>query len=323
MSIEPTLITQAKELIDRYETISILTHINPDADTIGTALGIYTLLKQNTTKKLEIINTSDFLPQYLDFLEHFGRFKKKMDFENSLVISCDCATVDRLGIDIKGYEVLNIDHHQSNECYGSVNVVMPQYASASMVAYELFKEIYLIDTQSATAFYTALLSDSRYFTTSSVDKKVFEIALQMVELGVDTYKVAYNLTQRKSLASVRILQRALSTLQLYKDGLVAIMYVTQQDIKASGATMPDMEGIVDYAKGIACVKVGIFMMELESSYRISLRSKGVDISKVANAFGGGGHKVASGFSMDKTDINDIKDKILQQIDEIGLLNGEI
>jgi len=321
MSIESTLIKQTKEMIDRYDTISILTHINPDADTIGTALGIYSLLKRNTTKKLEIINTSDSLPTHLDFLEHFFKFKKKMDFENSLIISCDCATKSRLGVELQNQDILNIDHHQSNECYGNVNVIMSQYASASMVAYELFKDIYPIDIQSATAFYTAMLSDSRYFTTSNVDKKVFEIALQMVELGVDTYKVAYNLTQRKSLASVRILQRALSTLQLYKDGLVAIMYVTQQDIKASGATMPDMDGVVDYAKSIACVKVGVFVMELESNYRVSLRSKGVDISKVAKVFGGGGHKVASGFSMDKTDINDIKDKILKQIDEIGLLNG--
>jgi len=321
MPIEATLISQTKELIEKYDTISILTHINPDADTIGTALGVYTLLKQNTTKKLEIINTSDTLPRHLDFLQHFARFKKKMDFENSLVISCDCATASRLGVDIKDKKILNIDHHSSNECYGSVNVIMPQYASASLVAYELFKDIYPISKESAEAFYTALLSDTRYFTTSSVDKQTFSVAQELIGLGADAYKVAYNLTQRKSLASLRILQRALNSLDLRLDAQIGFLSVSLQDIKASGATMPDMDGVVDYAKSLACVKIGVFIMELEDSYRISMRSKGLDISKVAQAFGGGGHKVACGFSIDKTDINDIKDKILKQIENTGLLNG--
>jgi len=321
MPIEKTLITQAKELIDRYDTISILTHINPDADTISTALGVYSLLKKNTTKKLEIINTSQDLPIYLDFLEHFGKFKKSMDFENSLIISCDCATVDRLGVDIEGREILNIDHHASSGYYGSVNIIMSQYASASQVAYELFKEIYPIDRATATALYTALLSDSRFFTTSSVDERVFSVAQELIALGVDASFVAYNLTQRKSLASLRVLQRALSSLELYQDAQVAFLNLSKKDIDATGATTPDTDGIVDYAKSLATVKIGVFIIEYDSSYRVSMRSKDLDISLVAQAFGGGGHKVASGFSMDKIDIADIKDKILEKINDIGLLNG--
>jgi len=82
VQISATQIQQAKELIDRYEYITILTHINPDSDTIGTGLGIYSLLKQNTNKRVEIVNVSKDLPNYLDFLRYFDKFKKKMDFAN-------------------------------------------------------------------------------------------------------------------------------------------------------------------------------------------------------------------------------------------------
>jgi len=321
MPIEATLISQTKELIEKYDTISILTHINPDADTIATALGVYTLLKKHTTKRLEIINVNKDLPRHLDFLEYFNKFKHKIEFENSLIISCDCANIDRIGIDITKREILNIDHHQDNEYYGNINIIMPQYASASLVAYELFKTLYPICKQSATAFYTALLSDTRYFTTDSVNADVFIKANELLSFGVDAKIVALNITQRRSLASLRILQRVLNSLELYNNAQIAYTQATQKDIKACGATMPDMDGIVDYGKSLSCVEISIFVIELEDSYRVSLRSKNIDISKLAQVFGGGGHKVACGFSINKTNLNDIKDKILKQIYEIGLLNG--
>jgi phosphoesterase RecJ-like protein len=321
VQISATQIQQAKELIDRYEYITILTHINPDSDTIGTGLGIYSLLKQNTNKRVEIVNVSKDLPNYLDFLRYFDKFKKKMDFANSLIISVDSASSDRLGVDIDAKGVLNIDHHKSNTNYGSVNVVVPQYASASMVAFELFGEIYPISKDSAQAFYTALVSDSQFFTTSNVDETTFAYASKLMDLGADNLKVAYNLKMRKSLASVRILQKALASLQLRVNAKVATMQITQEDIKACGALMPDMETIVDYGRDIACVEISVLAIELENHTKVSLRSKNVDISTIAKSFGGGGHANASGFEVDKSSAKDIIDKIIDTINKIGLING--
>ena len=321
MQISATQIQQAKELIDRYEYITILTHINPDSDTIGTGLGIYSLLKQNTNKRVEIVNVSKDLPNYLDFLRYFDKFKKKMDFANSLIISVDSASSDRLGVDIDAKGVLNIDHHKSNTNYGSVNVVVPQYASASMVAFELFGEIYPISKDSAQAFYTALVSDSQFFMTSSVDETAFAYASKLMDLGADNVKVAYNLKMRKSLASVRILQKALASLQLRLGAKVATMQITQEDIKASGALMPDMDTIVNYGRDIACVEISVLAIELENHTKVSLRSKNVDISTIAKSFGGGGHANASGFEVDKSSAKDIIDKIIDTINKIGLIDG--
>jgi len=198
-------------------------------------------------------------------------------------------------------------------------VILPEYASSSQVAFDLFKKDYDIDVDTATCFYTALLSDTRYFTTSSVNEKVFMAAKLLLDAGAKPHKVAKNFTQRRALSSLRILGKALASLTLKKDAQVAIIYVSKEDIKATGATVPDMDGIVDYGKSLTTVKVAIFAMELEEGIRISLRSKGLDISKVALAFGGGGHKVAAGFTLKQCKLQTSIDTILEKIDELGLL----
>ncbi len=312
-----------KEKLTKAQNITILTHLNPDADTIGTGLGIFNLLGKDRTKRIEIVNTSNSLPKYLDFLPGFTKIKHKIDFEESLIISCDCGSVERLGFSLESREIINIDHHESNEYYGDVNIVMPNYASASQVAYELFRELYTIDERSASCFYAALLSDTRYFTTSAVNSKVFKVATELLELGANASSIAYNFTQRRSLSSLRILQKALSRLELHINAKVATIFVTQDDIFQTGATMPDMEGIVDYAKSLVTVEIGVVAIEMIDEVRVSLRSKGADVSMLASEFGGGGHRVAAGFTVAKSDLQETIDIILKKIQKLGLLNGKI
>ena len=310
---------EVRKKIDAAESITILSHLNPDADTLGTALGIYALLIQDKTKKVEIANASKDLPQYLDFLPNFKKIKHQMDYANSLVISCDCGSVDRLGFDLEGREIVNIDHHESNTKYGVINVIVSEYASSSQVAFRLFEKIYHTSPDAATCFYTALLSDTRYFTASSVNEEVFAVAKNLVALGASPENIARNFTQRRPLSSLRILEKALASLELKLEAKVAILMVNKEDIKATGATVPDMEGIVDYAKSLATVQIAIFAMELEEGIRISLRSKGEDVSKVALAFGGGGHKVAAGFTMKQCGLQRSIDTILKKIEDLELI----
>lgn len=328
MSIENILYSQVKEKIDNAESITILSHLNPDADTLGTALGIYALLSKDKSKKIEVVNASASLPLYLDFLPNFKKIKHHMDYAESLIISCDCGSVDRLGFELDGRDIINIDHHQSNTRYGSINVVVAEYASASQVAFALFKTLYPIEADAATCFYTALLSDTRYFTTTSVNEEVFSVAKSLVKAGAASYEIACNFTQRRSLASMRILEKALASLSLYHEAKVATLMVTKEDMTETGATIPDMEGIVDYARSLVTVEVALFAMELDEGIRISLRSKKADVSRVALAFGGGGHKVAAGFTFYNNENNEELqcglqqsiDTILEKIKELGLLD---
>ena len=310
---------EVKTKIQSAECITILSHLNPDADAIGTALGIYNLLKKDKIKRVEVVNGSKALPLHLDFLPGFDKIKHQIEYENSLIISCDCGSIDRLGFDLDGRDIINIDHHRSNTQYGSINVVIADYASSSQVAFELLKKLYIVDADTATCFYTALLSDTRYFTTTSVNKEVFDVAYALVEAGAKPDVIAYNFTQRRSLSSLRILEKALSSLTLHEEAKIAVLRVTKEDIEATGAAVPDMEGIVDYARSLVTVKIALFAMELDDGIRISLRSKNVDLSQVASAFGGGGHKVAAGFIMKESGLQESIDRILEKIKELGLV----
>jgi phosphoesterase RecJ-like protein len=119
---------------------------------------------------------------------------------------------------------------------------------------------------------------------------------------------------------LRLLERALASLTLYHEAKIATLMVTKEDIEATGATIPDMEGIVDYARSLATVEVALFAMELDDGIRISLRSEKVDVSKVATAFGGGGHKVAAGFTLSQCGLQESIDTILKKIEELGIID---
>ena len=115
----------------------------------------------------------------------------------------------------------------------------------------------------------------------------------------------------------------MSSLNLYQEAKIASLYVTKEDIEKTGATVPDLEGIVDFARSLATVQVALCAMELEGGIRISLRSKNADVSKVARHFGGGGHKVASGFTMfceDYSHIEECIDIIVKKIVELELID---
>lgn len=311
-----------KEKIESARSVTIISHVHPDADTLGTALGIYALLKKEQ-KRVEVVNYSTDLPRYLDFLPHFEKIKQRIDYADSLVITCDSGSLDRLGFSVEKRELINIDHHPSNTMYGSINVVIDACASASQAAYMLFKEIYTINADAATCFYAALLSDTRYFTTSSVKQSVFDVASELAEAGADPRQIAYHFTQKRSLSSLRILQRALESLRFYEDARIATIFVTKEDIEASGATMPDMDGLVDYAKSLVTVQIAVFAIETDKGIRISLRSKGADVSLVAAAFDGGGHKVAAGFTLKESRLQESIDTILEKIRTLGLLDEPI
>jgi phosphoesterase RecJ-like protein len=154
-----------------------------------------------------------------------------------------------------------------------------------------------------------------------VNLEVFTMAQSLVAKGVKADKVAYHLTQRKSLASLRILERGLASLRLYDEARIAVLSVDKEDRISSGANFSDMDSLVDYGIALNTVEIAICVMELERGIRISLRSKGLDVSLVAIALGGGGHKVASGLMFKEYNIVDARQVVLNKIKELGILNG--
>ncbi|CAA6813754.1 MAG: FIG146085: 3'-to-5' oligoribonuclease A, Bacillus type [uncultured Sulfurovum sp.] len=308
-----------KALLEKYDKVSILTHTTADADTLGTGLGIYAVLKR-FGKQVEICNLDEKLPNHLDFLPHFAKIKNQIDFDNSLIITCDAGSLDILGFDLSLKKIVNIDHHKSNTDYGALNIVNITCASASMIAYDLLKNDFEITKESATCFYVALLTDTQNFITLNVNQHVFTVASELISFGVDLKMVNKNLTQRKSLSSFRVLSETLDTLELSVDAQLASMMVTKESFERTGADIRDLVGIIDQGMALATVKIAILLIEFDDKIKVSLRSNGANVSDLAIHFGGGGHLMASGFSSRTTDLNKLLNEIKIEIQKRRLLN---
>ncbi len=306
-------------LLSDYRYITVLSHINPDADAIGSSLGVYWILKE-AGYRVEVANATEHLPRNLDFLDGFLKIKPKIDYDDSLIISCDCGSLDRLGFELKGRKIVNIDHHPSNTLFGDLNLVRQEAVSSSELAYRFFEPLFKIPKASLEAFYVALLSDTRCFTTSNVNEDSFLMAKELIERGVDAGGVANKMFQRRSLASLRILARALNSLRLYRDGRVAVINLSRRMIEESGARYDDIDGIVDYASSLVTVEVAVMIVERLKTHKVSLRSKGVDVSKIAQLFGGGGHRVAAGFETDRFSSEELLEALLDHINKEGVFN---
>ena len=304
--------TKAYKKIESAKSIVLATHVNPDGDTISSALAMYAVLKR-MGKKVYLYNNSDELPIQYDFLPNFKRFKSVLPPKYDLLISLDSADFQRLGIEKVESEIINIDHHKSNTNYGTYNIVNPNRPSASLVVYDfLVENKELISKDVATCIYTGLVSDTEFFIYRGVDDEVLKIASELVKRGVDPVKVGENLKQRNSLAKLRLTELFLRSIELKKDAKVGVGIVTESDFLKTGATKSDSEHLVNIIISLATVKLALFLREVDGGeYKFSLRSKGdIDVSKIAMKYGGGGHHNAAGF----TGSIDMINKIIEGID---------
>ena len=302
-----------RELLDSFKRVSIVSHIYPDGDTIGSALALYNSLKLEG-KQVEVCCVSSDLPLNLNFLNGFDKYKNRIDYNDSLIITVDCGDISRVKFNLDGREIVNIDHHKSNTNFGKLNVVEIE-VSTTAVLYKLLREGFAIDKNVATALYAGLLTDSQRYSTSLVTKETFKIASELLEYGLDPSYIATMLFKRKPLSHTRLIAKAINSLQLYFNASVAIMVLDKDSFIETGATQSDVTGIIDYAISLITVEIAILISDFENSIKVSIRSKNEDISKIASAFGGGGHKNAAGFEVKNSKISKIKDDLINYIKE--------
>jgi len=308
-----------QQLLEKAQRVVIFTHINPDADTLGSGLGLYHLLRQ-LKKKVWVFNASSHLPYNLDFLPSFSKITSTLPKEYDLAISCDCGDFKRLGIEKVDSFLINFDHHQSNTRFGDLNIINSSASSTSEVIYwYLKKEGFKIPKESGICFYTAMVDDNGFFKYDRVNASTFEMAKELVELGVNPYQVATNLTMREPLSKLQLTTRLLEGLELELNGKVALLTLTLLMLEQTGATKEMAQEALDLARALAVVEVAIlFREENEEEIKVSLRSKRIDVGKIALEFGGGGHKLAGGFTFKKEEEKLIKQKLLERIEkELG------
>ncbi len=278
--------------------ILVFTHENPDADGIGSMLGLYHFL--NKKGKNITCAMKDDVPYICDFLPGVENIKKlPVEEEFDLAIIVDAAGAFRAGAEVKAKEIVRIDHHIGGKFESLDDYVNPYSPSTTCLIAEILKywDEDSIDENISTCLYTGLLTDTGSFRYNNVSDYTFEMAKFLVSKGADPFYIAKMVYERNKPNVLQLLQKTLSTLQLFEDGKIAGLTVRRKFLEETRTKEEDTEGFVNYARSIDGTEVGFIMIQKEDlvTWRVSLRGKGnVDVQKIAKAFGGGGHKDAAG-----------------------------
>lgn len=311
---------EVQQLMNRYDKISVVIPLNANGDAIATALGIYTFLKESK-RRVEVVSATSALPVELDFLPNFSKIKNRMNYDESLIIVCGKETLDGMGLELKEREIINIDHHENNGHFGTINIVEPMSIALSYLVYTLFRDVYHISKEVATCFYSGILLATHSFTRSNLSREACEVISEIVGYGVDVSNVAKHLNQRRSLASLRILSLTLNSLELSHAGELGVVISNRESMLESGANVFDTVAILEHVISLVTVEIALIFIELEDTIQVSLRSKDVDVLELAISFGGGGHRNASGFEVSTLKIETLKTIIKKEIEKRGLLNA--
>jgi phosphoesterase RecJ-like protein len=220
------------------------------------------------------------------------------NYDAAILLECESVQRTRLH-GLENQFLINIDHHKSGRSFAHVNWIDPKAVATAEMVYRLAKEAAVkITPEIATCLYTAVLTDTGAFMFEGTSEHTFELARELVLAGADPARTARHIYFGHSTAKLRLLGAALSALQ--REGSLAWIWVTQEQMDRVGAKEEDCEGLVNYALSIGDVEVAAFFRELpDGRFRVSLRSKGkLDVSQIAADFGGGGHVCASGCAVD-------------------------
>lgn len=303
---------EAKAFIMEKDRFLVVSHVSPDGDAIGSTLAVGLMLKQ-LGKRYVMVNEGA-VPSKFQMLADSSRIlsftaeeAKGVKPEFDAVISVDCADYERIGRVREWFppevQILNIDHHPTNDSFGAANIVRPSAAATAEVLYDIAVKLDISwDKSIADCIYTGLLTDTGGFRYSNTTPQVLNIASEMLQYGVEGNELADQLLEKLTFSHVMVLQKALATLAFTPDKRIAWMSVTLQDIAESGADNGDLEGLVNYPRNIEGVEVGLLFKESgEMKVKASFRSAGlVNVAAVAKIFGGGGHVRAAGCTINGT-----------------------
>jgi len=219
---------------------------------------------------------------------------------NDAVVLLECDSTKRAQLEgLDSCFLINIDHHASGRDFAHINWIDPGVMATAELVYRLARRACIaVDKDIATCLYTGLMTDTGSFMFEGTNEHTFTVARELVLAGADPARCARSIYFGHSTAKMRLLGTALSN--LHREGPLAWIWVTQEQMQRVGAIEEDCEGLVNYALSMGDVQVAIFFRELpDRRCRVSLRSKGaVNVANVAEHFGGGGHKCASGCSLD-------------------------
>ncbi|HLI48525.1 MAG TPA: bifunctional oligoribonuclease/PAP phosphatase NrnA [Chthonomonas sp.] len=290
------------------ERVVLAAHVNPDGDTLGCTLALMHALK--ALGKAVVLLSADGVPSIYTWMpgaDVVQTSTERRDFDVAVV--CDAGRIDRVGsvqeIVLSAPLVVDVDHHLADGVFGNLLFVDANAAAACELGWELVLALEkvsgkrLANREIAECLLTGIITDTGSFQFPSVTPRTFTIAAKLQRLGAVPSRINELVFENRSRESVELLGRALSTLQISPDGKVAWVHVTAKDYEEFNAVDADTEGIVNHVRSIQGVLIGILFREIPGKkVRVSLRAReGADVHRIAQVFGGGGHRLAAGCSL--------------------------
>lgn len=290
------------DLLVRKDNILLTGHVSPDGDCIGSVLGLGLALE--SLNKNVFMVMQDTIPEMYQFLSGTEKLVApgKLGQPPELVVFLDCTDFSRAGETwfqelAVHIPVINIDHHISNLCFGTYNLVDSSAAATAEIICRLLKNMKIpLSVPVATALYTGIVMDTGSFQYQNTSPETLRMAAMLLEHGVELGEIREKLFESRSLISLQVVSLALENLKISRDGKIAWTILDQETLTRIGARSEHCEGVVNYPLSIKGVKIGLFFREMNNGIvKVGLRCRsGYDVSRIAANFNGGGHKLAAG-----------------------------
>ncbi len=283
--------------IKKANSILIVCHIRPDGDCLGAGFAL-TRIALNLGKRVDFVTDSD-KPKAYSFIKDYHLLNEKKMQKYDLAIAVDCADDARLGRYLAPFlsarHSINVDHHRTNNYYGKENHVAPDISSTCELLYSLIKDEGVINEQIATDLYLGISTDTGNFMHSNTTSSTLLVASELLAKGANHTSIVNDFYKNNTKNKVMLISKAIESMRFFANDKVVVITITAKTLNDCGCTILDTEGLIDYGMSIGTVEAAACMTEQkERSYKVSFRSKGVDVAASAMVFGGGGHKLASG-----------------------------
>ncbi len=311
------ILVQMKEIILAQQQIMIISHSNPDGDTLGSQLALADAVNQFGIDAV-LINKDELSVKY-SFLNKYEQVRPLEDNEITpkVIVFVDCASMERSGYAANDKRfcdriIINIDHHLSNQLYGALNYVQDSAAANVQVIVKLLQVMEAKITPAiATALYLGLSTDTGSFLFDSVSANTHRLAAELIDAGADTDQVRMNIYESTSVAKFRLLKHIYEHTTLEYNGVLSWSQFSHELLMETKADSADIDGVINNIKNIDGVEIAILFRELdENKVKISFRSKNwADVNQLAAHFGGGGHIRAAGCTI-LAPLEEVKTQVL-------------
>jgi phosphoesterase RecJ-like protein len=302
---------RAIETLREHDKFLLITHERPDGDAVGSLAAMQQVLTALGKDAVAFLTADEFpLPYEYRFIRLDGLVTEPpADLGERIMVFLDCGNVDRTpaaALRNDGRCILNIDHHHDNTRFGTLNHVDPHASCTAEMVWDLMKGLGVPPSQViAEALYVGVVTDTGRFMYENTGARAHEMAAELIEGGIDVHAIYRRLYEGIPQGKLELLARGLSNVQRYDGGLLTVTHLTLEDYQSTGADESYSEGVVDHLRSVEGTAVAGLVRDLlgngsSPKRKVSLRATDdrIDVSKIARAQGGGGHRRAAGFSTD-------------------------